>query len=51
MPIQHNGKTYYTQEEVDAHIYASIRKNAQEAYVEIQHMRLQSENSKEVHYV
>lgn len=35
MPIQKDGKTYYTQEEVDKRIKASIRKNAREVAKEI----------------
>ena len=35
MPIKRGGKTYYTQEEVDAHIKASIRRNAKEIAHEI----------------
>ena len=35
MPIQRDGKTYYTQEEVDTRIKASIRRNARQVAQEI----------------
>lgn len=39
MPIQKDGKIYYTIEEVDTRLKASIRKNAQELVVELREMR------------
>ena len=46
MPIQKDGRTYYSQEEVDARIKASIRKNAREVAKDII-----TKNKREVEYV
>ena len=43
MPIQKDWKTYYTMEEVDARLKASIRKNARELVEELNEMRKSSD--------